>query len=99
MQDFNTSDEQEAFGAEAHKITSGDRKQDVLDIWFAARDFFDKPTGDDQVETRPLKLDDEIKAHMRIQILQLFHPRGLTSPNPVEESKNIADWVFGESSS
>lgn len=53
MNYFHTSDEEEAFNDEADKQTTGDRRQDVKDIWFAARDFFSKPGGSEQSEALP----------------------------------------------
>lgn len=96
--DFHTSDEEAAFEEEAQKITTGDRKQDVKDIWFAARDYFTQDRAETAIEAgvNPGYFD-ERRAGVRLQILSMFGPSGLTVKGDVTEAaKHLEDWVFGE---
>lgn len=87
--DFETSDEQAAFEAESSKPTTGDRVQDVKDIWFAARDYFTQDRAESITESGLQDgYFDERRAQIRLQIL----PYGL-SP---EKRSEIEAWVFGE---
>lgn len=94
---FYTSDEEAAFEAESSKVSTGDRKQDVKDIWFAARDYFTQDRAETATEggidVSPDYFD-ERRAQVRLEILKGCH--GSSGDLVIENAKKIEAWVFGE---
>lgn len=74
MNEFRTSEEEQAFEDEASKPTTGDRKQDVLDIWFAARDFFDKRTVSPEPDVHVFELRSDTEIPSFIEWAELVNP-------------------------
>ena len=94
VEDFLTSDEEEAFQAVACRPSEGTAK-DVRDFWFAARAFFTSDTNGKAEPGLPDGYFDQARAQVRLQIMSL--PSGLrTEGIGLEYAKKIEAWVFGE---
>lgn len=93
--EFLTSDEEDAFNDEAGKSSTGDRVQDVKDIWFAARDYFTQDRAETVTEggINPGYFD-ERRAQVRLEILKGCY--GSSGEVIIKNAKNIEAWVFGD---
>lgn len=74
MNEFRTSEEQQAFEDEASKPTTGDRKQDVRDIWFAARNFFEKPRVVEKASVHIFELRGDTEIPVFIKWAEIVNP-------------------------